>query len=166
MTYRIIKPLFVFIVLSIMATIGSQPVAADTPADMGGWNIGSEYNKYYEPSEREKFKAVVKGFREIIPLKGMSPGVAVLVQERGSDEIIKVHLCPKWYADKSDIGVKRGDRVKVYGSWAEINGDDVFMGAKIKKDVSGDFYQFKVRLTSDGTPFWTMTPEEREKHSK
>ncbi len=165
MNCRFIK--LILMVLSTTAIIATQPViGADPPPNMGGWNTGSEYNKYYEPSEREKFKAIVKRLKTVVPLKGMSPGVAVMVQERGSEEIIEVHLCPEWYADKNDIGVKRGDRVKVYGSWAEINGKDVFMGAKIKQDVSGDFYQFKVRLTSDGTPFWTMTPEEREQHSK
>jgi hypothetical protein len=31
------------------------------------------------------------------------------------------------------------------------------MASKVKK---GDSYEFKVRLTKDGTPFWTMSPEE------
>jgi len=35
------------------------------------------------------------------------------------------------------------------------------MASKVKK---GDFFEFKVRVTSDGTPFWTMSPEDQEKH--
>ena len=40
-----------------------------------------------------------------------------------------------------------------------LDDEDIFMAAKIKQ---GGDYGFKVRLTSDGTPFWTMTPEELE----
>ena len=42
--------------------------------------------------------------------------------------------------------------------WAEINGKDVFIASKIKKDP--DIEIIKVRLTKDGTPFWTMTSEQ------
>ena len=31
------------------------------------------------------------------------------------------------------------------------------MASKIKK---GNYFEFKVRLTKNGKPFWTMTPEE------
>jgi hypothetical protein len=71
-----------------------------------------------------------------------------------------VHLCPTWFAKPEDVGVKPGDRVTVKGCWAEINGKDVFMASKVKK---GDIFEFKVRLTQDGTPFWTMTPEQLAK---
>lgn len=57
-------------------------------------------------------------------------------------------------------GDAKGDRIKLRGAWAEIDGKDVFLVSKIKKE---DDWQFKVRLTSDGTPFWTMTPEELDK---
>ncbi len=41
----------------------------------------------------------------------------------------------------------------------DIEDETVFVAAKIKKD-SG--YSYKVRLSSDGTPFWTMPPEQLE----
>lgn len=40
---------------------------------------------------------------------------------------------------------------------AKIDGKDVFMASKVKK---GNFFEFKVRLTATGKPFWTLTPEE------
>jgi hypothetical protein len=43
------------------------------------------------------------------------------------------------------------------GVWAEIDGKDVFMASKIKKDPNTEI--IKVRLTKDGTPFWTMSQE-------
>ena len=134
-------------------------VSADTK-NMGGWEGGSPYNQLYNPAEREKFKATVVRFKRVVPMEGMLPGVAVVVQESKDDDPITVHLCPEWFATKKDIALKKGDRVKVYGAWAEINGEDIFMGAKLKK---GDFYQFKVRLTSDGKPFWLMDAKELAK---
>jgi hypothetical protein len=55
--------------------------------------------------------------------------------------------------------VKKGDRVKIKGAWAEIDNKDVFMASKVKKSDS-DVFEFKVRLTKNGKPFWTMTKEE------
>ncbi len=151
------------IILTMILTAAT--VWAGTPKDMGGWQADSAYNRLYNPAEREKFKATVVRFKRVVPMSGMSPGVALVVQESKDDEPIVVHLCPEWFATKKDIGLKKGDRVKVYGAWAEIDGEDVFIGAKVKK---GDFYQFKVRLTSNGKPFWLMDKEEldRERAAK
>ena len=96
-------------------------------------------------------------------MQGMAPGVAIYVRETQDDEPIEVHVCPSWYMKPGGIGLKRGDRVKVRGVWAEIDGKDVFMASKIKK---GDYFVLKVRLTKNGMPFWTMTPEELEQEKK
>jgi len=82
-------------------------------------------------------------------------------EEEAEDAVNVIHICPEWFAGPQDIGLRRGDRVKVKGVWAEIDDEFVFMAAKVKK---GDFFEFKVRVTSDGTPFWTMSKEEQEKH--
>jgi hypothetical protein len=71
--------------------------------------------------------------------------------------VIEAHVCPEWFCSIKDIGLKKGDRVKIRGCWAEINGKDIFMVSKIKK---GDYFQYKVRLTKNGKPFWSMSPEE------
>jgi len=137
---------------------------ASEKQDMGGWELDSPYNKLYNPSEMDKFKGVVVGLKEIVPMPGMSSGVALRVRE-SEDETILVHVCPSWYIDKNDIGIKKGDKVKVRGVWVEIDGKDVVIAAKIKK---GDYFELKVRLTKSGKPFWTMSPEElnKEKASK
>jgi hypothetical protein len=128
---------------------------AGPPADMGGWEQGSDYNRHYDPLELDSFKGDVVKIEEEAPMPGMSPGVIIHVRE--GEEINVVHLCPTWYRQASDIAIKPGERVKVKGVWAEIDGKFVFMASKIKK---GDFYDLKVRLTSSGKPFWTMRPEE------
>jgi len=125
------------------------------PADMGGWEEGGEYNGLYTASELDRLKCTIDKVIEVEPMKGMSPGIALLVKDEDGDQIT-VHVGPKWFLGDS-IGFKRGDLVKIRGAWAEIDGKEVFMAAKIKK---GDFAELKVRLTKDGKPFWTMTPEE------
>ena len=138
-------------------------VYAEEKRDMGGWGKDSPYNQLYNLNEMDSFKGIAVGIKEVIPLPGMSPGLALLVRERGGNDVITVHLGPKWFIKQ--VGVKKGEKVKVKGVWAEIKGKDVFMACKVKKD---DYFEFKVRLTKDGTPFWTMSPEElaRERASK
>jgi hypothetical protein len=135
-------------------------VTAEGPQDMGGWEKDAPYNQLYDSREMDSFKGIVKEIKTEVPMPGMAPATIILVEE-AEDSVNIVHVCPEWFAGPQDIGVRRGDKVKVKGVWAEIDGDFVFMASKVKK---GDFFEFKVRVTSDGTPFWTMTPEEQEKH--
>lgn len=148
----------------IFLTLFAVPLCslASDKLDMGGWEKEGAYNRLYDLNEVDNFKATVVGVTTIVPLPGMSPGVALQVRDQ-DEELITVHVCPVWFAKPSIIGLKKGDRVKLRGSWAEIDGKDVFLVSKIKK---GDDWQFKVRLTSDGTPFWTMSPEELDKERK
>ncbi len=123
--------------------------------DVTGWEEGSAYNKLYQPAELDKLKGVVQKIIEIVPIKGMVPGIGLIVKDGDGDKIV-VHVGPKSFLGDS-IGVKRGEKIKVKGAWAEIDEKDVFMASKIKK---GDFFELKVRLTKNGKPFWVMTPEE------
>jgi len=143
--------------LAVVALFGSFAWATDS-ADKKGWGINDPYNKLYNPKELEKLKVKVIKAIEVAPMPGMSPATALEVRE-GSSTIL-VHLCPVWFAKPADIGVKPGDSITVRGCWAEIGGKDVFMASKIKK---GESQEFKLRLSKDGTPFWTMTPEQLAK---
>lgn len=128
---------------------------AEEKKDMKGWEIDSPYNQNYDVKEYEKFRAWVVGFKEESPMSGMSPATIMIVKD--GEELIDVHICPTWFAKPEDVGIKKGDRVKIKGAWAEINEEDVFMASKVKK---GDFFEFKVRLTINGKPFWTMSKDE------
>ena len=135
--------------------VGINYVQAGEKPDMQGWGIDDPYNKLYDVREFEKIRAWVVRVKEVVPMSGMSPATALDVRE-GSD-VFEVHLCPTWYRKPSEIRLKKNERIKLKGVWAEINGRDVFLASKIKQDP--DFEIIKVRLTKDGTPFWTMTPE-------
>ncbi len=147
------------VALALAITLPMSAVA-DPPADMQGWEIDSPYNKLYDAREMDSFKGYVRKIYTLVPMPGMAPATVLLVAE-SEEDLNVVHVCPEWFAGPGDIGVRRGDRVKVKGVWAEIEGEFVFMASKVKK---GDYFEFKVRITKDGTPFWTLTPEEQEKH--
>ena len=147
-------------ILSLLCilVIGSLAVGvavAGEKQDMQGWGVDDPYNKFYDVREFEKFRGWVIKLREAVPMPGMSP--ASIVDVRDGSEIVEVQMCPTWFATPAEIGVKPGDFVTVKGVWAEIDGRDIFMASKIKKDP---VFEFKVRLTKDGLPFWAMSPEQ------
>jgi hypothetical protein len=149
------KYFFVCIFLTGLIAFGAS--ASDEKRDMQGWGVDDPYNQLYDVREFERIKGFVVKLREAVPMPGMSP--ATIVDVRDGSEIVEVHMCPTWFAKPSEIGVKPGDAVKVKGVWAEIGSKDVFMASKIKKDP---VFEFKVRLTKDGMPFWAMSPEQLE----
>lgn len=155
--------LCVMSLVAVMLVLHS-PLQAQENEGIRGWEKGGAYDRLYNAKELEKIRATVVGIKEVVPMDGMSPGVALEVKESEEDkEVILVHICPQAYMDKKSIGIKPRDRIKIRGAWAEIKGNDVFIASKIKR---GDFFELKVRLTKDGTPFWSMSPEQREKASK
>ncbi len=155
MTYRVIgKSGWVIILLAFMY-LNINAVSAGEQDRMKGWGVEDAYNKHYDVAKIEKFKAKVVRIKEVIPMPGMTPGVAMDVKYEG--KIIEVQICPTWFARPDEIGIKKGDRVNIRGVRANINGKDVLMASKIKKE---NYFELKVRFTKDGIPFWTMTPEE------
>ena len=144
--------------VSLLTVLLLAGAALAEQKDMGGWEADSPYNKLYNAAELDKIKCRVKKVLEVVPMKGMSPAVALIVDEGDGEEFL-VHVGPKWFLGDS-IGIKRGETIKIRGSWAEIDGEDVFMASKIKK---GDYFSLKVRLTKNGKPFWVMSPEELAK---
>jgi hypothetical protein len=133
-------------------------MAQDKP-DLAGWGKDSAYNKLYQVSEFDEFKGTVEEIIEIKPLAGMAAGIGLKVKDQDKD-MVTVHLGPKAFVKVDSIGLKKGDRVKVKGAWAQIEGKDVFMASKVKK---GENVELKVRRTKDGMPYWAMTPEELAK---
>jgi len=145
-----------FIVLFVCLAIPGVGIAKD----MGGWEEEGAYNQLYNAAELDRIKCTVTRITEVEPMQGMSPGIALIVDDGDGEEIV-VHVGPKWFLGDT-IAIRKGDKLKIRGSWAEIDGKDVFMASKIKK---GDFFSLKVRLTKNGKPFWTMTPEELAKET-
>lgn len=156
-TFLPTRLLYCFTFLALILGLFSVAGAAEKDSYIG-WGADSPYNKYYNYKEKDSMKGIVLTFKEVVPLPGMAPGTAFILDEGG--EKILVHLCPVAYSTPNDTGIRKGIRTKVNGCWAVIDGQDVFIASKVKQ---GDSFEFKVRLTKDGKPFWTMSPEELAK---
>jgi len=154
--------LLLMLLISLSFIIGVSWVQAEEQRDMQGWGIDDPYNKLYDVREFEKIRAWVVRVKEVVPMPGMSPATALDVREGAS--VHEIHLCPTWYRKPSEIRLRKNERIKIKGVWAEINGKDIFMASKVKKDPNTDI--IKVRLTKDGTPFWTMTPQQLAKEMR
>jgi hypothetical protein len=158
--YRFWKLILLSVCLLALGRVGLA-MAQDKP-DLEGWGKESEYNKYYQVSEHDEFKGTLDEITEIKPLPGMAPGVGLRVKDQDGD-MVTVQLGPKSFVKVDSIGLKKGDRVKIKGSWTQIGGKDVFMASKVKK---GENVELKVRRTKDGMPFWAMSPEEVAKEKE
>lgn len=145
-----------FSLVTLSLFFGKTLVQAD---EMKGWEEGSEYNQLYDAGEVERLKVEVKKVIEVVPLSGMAKGVGLIVYDPDFEVEYTVHICPLAYKSKDSIGIRRGDKLKMRGFFTEIDGKEVVMASKIKyRDKV-----LKVRLTSDGKPFWTMDPAELNK---
>lgn len=152
MMFRSICGWFMTLVALLFLPLAGQAAGGD----ITGWEVGSEYNELYNPKEQDQIKGDIVKFVTVTPLKGMASGTALILDEGGGDKVV-VHLCPESFASGRETGLRRGDWVKIRGVWADVGDETVFIAAKVKKD-SG--FSFKVRLSSDGTPFWTL-PEDQ-----
>lgn len=144
-------------ILTVLAACGGGE--SQQAAGLTGWEQGGEYDQRYDPQELDRVKGSFQEIVELTPMSGMAPGMGVIMRDRADDELVTVHLGPKVFVGKDleEFGLTPGQKIKVTGVWAEFDGKDVFMASKIKK---GEFQQIKVRRTSDGTPYWSMSPEQ------
>jgi hypothetical protein len=147
--------IFMLIALLLAAGLIQGTICTAEGFDMQGWGLNDPYNQHYNVRQFEKLRGWVAGFKVEPPMPGMSPGTIMVV--RDGIQLNDVHICPIWFAKPGDVGVKKGDRVIIKGCRAKIDGKEIFMASKVKK---GNFFEFKIRLTKTGQPFWAMTPEE------
>lgn len=155
MNQKLTAPTFL-VTLFCLLVVALSPMSSRAEDGLKGWEIDSEYNSYYNAKELDKFKGKITKFVEITPLPGMAPGTGFYFDE-GDGEAILVHLCPAAFASAKKTGLRKNIKTKLRGSWAVIDDEDVFLASKVKQ---GEHFSFKVRLTKDGTPFWTMSPEQ------
>ena len=131
-------------------------VYAAGDGDLKGWEKDSQYNALYQVEQYQKIKGTLVDIIEVTPFPDMSPGLGMIFRLRDG-EMVTVHLAPSWFAKFVIYAFKKGDPVKAKGCWAEIGGKKVFMASKVR---NGEYFEIKFRRTKDGTPYWTMTPEE------
>lgn len=114
----------------------------------GGWGMGSEYGRMYDPKTVETVSGEVVSVDKITPAKGMSYGVHLTLKT--GKETIPVHLGPGWYIEKQDTKIEPKDKVEVKGSRVTYEGKPAIIAAEVKK---GDEV-LKLR-DENGIPVWS-----------
>jgi len=153
------KHLFFALTLAFAITVFGLVIAhSDGKEGFEGWEKNSAYNNLYDLALKDRIKGVVVDVKKLTPLPGMAPGVGLLVQSP-EDGLVTVHLGPRSFINLNKIWKLKGAQVKVRGVWAQIADENVFMAYKVKSAK----HALKLRRTRDGTPHWTMTPEELAK---
>lgn len=142
---------------ALLAACGGGQEGGDP---LAGWERGGAYDSKYDPAELDSIKGYYQETYEF-SADGLATGLGLVLEDRADGELVRVHLGPKGFVgpllEKFDL--RRGQKVKVKGVWVTFDGEDLMVASKVKK---GEFEQLKVRRTLDGTPYWSMSPEELE----
>lgn len=162
MFFALLVPLLL-VGLSAPAQAAQGDAAAQDKANLVGWERDSDYNKLYNLETFSKVKASMVELVEVAPLPDMAPGMGVLVEvlepteDLAEGDKLVAHFGPKGHVRFLPYVSKPGDKLTLRGSLVEIDGQKVLMASKIKVN---EIFEFKVRRTSDGTPYWTLTAQE------
>ena len=114
----------------------------------GGWGPGNQYGRMYDPYAVETINGEVVRVEKIIPLRGMSYGIHLIVKTK--KEEISVHLGPGWFIENQDIKIEAKDKIEVKGSRIAFQGSPAIIAAEVKKG------EYKLRLRDkSGFPAWS-----------
>ncbi len=114
----------------------------------GGWGMGSQYGRMYDPKTVEVVSGEVVTVDLIAPMRGMSHGMHVLLKTAKGN--ISVHLGPTWYLENQDVKINVNDKIEAKGSRIVFNGSPALIAAEIKKGEE----VLKLR-DENGYPVWS-----------
>jgi len=118
-------------IFSLFFTFGSFAQMGPMWKGSGGWGIGMQYSKMYDPKTVETLTGEVISVDKITPMEGMSHGVHMMLKT--TKETISVHLGPDWYLENQDIKIEPKDKLEVKGSKITFQGKPAIIAAEIKK---------------------------------
>lgn len=113
----------------------------------GGWGMGSQYNRMYNPATVETVSGTVETVDKITPMKGMYSGIHIVIKT--DKDSIDVHLGPEWYVERLDTKIEKGDKIEVKGSRVTVAGKPAIIAAEVKKGDST-----LILRNSAGIPAW------------
>ena len=113
-----------------------------------GWGQKSAFNKMYNPKTVETIKGEVVSIDKVMPRKGMSYGIHLMV--RSGKETISIHVGPAWYFDKQNFVIKAKDKIGVRGSRITFDEKPAIIAAELKKGNEA----IKLR-DKNGYPVWS-----------
>jgi hypothetical protein len=113
----------------------------------GGWGIGSQYQRMYNPATVETLSGTVESVDKINPMKGMHSGIHVMLKT--DKETLSVHLGPEWFVERQDMKIEKGDKIEVKGSRVTFADKPAIIAADVKKGDST-----LILRDSNGIPAW------------
>jgi hypothetical protein len=113
----------------------------------GGWGMGSQYNRMYNPATVETVSGTVEAVDKVTPMRGMYHGIHLMVKT--DKETISVDLGPEWYIERLDTKIEKGDKIEVKGSRVTFSGKPSIIAAEVKK---GD--NVLMLRDASGIPAW------------
>lgn len=135
------------VVVGVLAASDSFAQRGPRWQGSGGWGLGSQYGRIYNPKTVETNSSEVVSVDQITPMKGMGNGIHLTVKT--DKETLSVHLGPSWYIENQDIKIEPKDKVQITGSRVEFEGKPAIIAAEVKK---GDDV---LRLRNEnGVPVW------------
>ncbi|AIE88171.1 hypothetical protein OP10G_4803 [Fimbriimonas ginsengisoli Gsoil 348] len=117
----------------------------------GGYGWDSPYNKLYNRNRQVMFTGKVTGKLKAPPMTGMAEGVSLLVKTPKSGTI-QVEVGPSWFVASQVAKINVGDKVRVIGSRATVNGDSVVLARQI---VNTKTTRVLTLRDMNGAPYWS-----------
>lgn len=119
-----------------------------------GWGPQSPLNAQYDPKNEVTFEGKVMGILVSPPMRGMAPGVNLLVKSANGGSSLVV-LGPQSFVAKQRVKIALKDEVKVVGSKVSL---DAKRTAILASTVSKNGQQLVLRNDAGG-PLWTVAME-------
>ncbi len=113
----------------------------------GGWGMGSQYQRMYNPATVETLSGTVESVDKITPMKGMHSGIHIMLKTE--KETVSVHLGPEWCIERLDAKIQKGETIEVKGSRVTFAGKPTIIAAEVKKGDST-----LVLRDNNGIPAW------------
>lgn len=117
-------------IISLAVIFSLSSATAQNPN--GCWGQNTQYGKMYDPATVVSLTAIVEKVDKIVPEKGMSNGLHLLVKAE-KNESLSVHLGPSWYLENQEFQIAKGDTIFVTGSKIEYQNAPAIIAAEIEK---------------------------------
>ncbi len=132
---------------ALFMVVCATTVLAAPGKGSGGWGMGGNYQRMYNPATVETVTGEVISVDRITPMKGMGAGIHL--QLKTDKENVSVHLGPAWFIERLDARIEKGDNIEVKGSRVTVADKPAIIAAEVKK---GDAL---LKLRDDaGIPAW------------
>ena len=101
------------------------------PLGAGGWQARGRYGRLFDPGTVTSITGVVETVERFVPLKGMTPGVRLLLRSEG--ETPTVHLGPAWFVENQEVALTAGDGVTIRGSRVPTEAGPIFIATAVSR---------------------------------